>query len=68
MNSPKINVVGIIYQNNHGERYFSRYFTKHCPVASQDPFNLDTFDGQRKFEKGLLEKVGRMNVISKLKP
>jgi hypothetical protein len=61
-------VVGVVYQNNFGERYFSRYFTKSCPNASKDPFNLVTFDGQRKFEKALLDKVGRMNVVSKLKP
>jgi len=30
MSNPKINVIGIVYQNNHGERYFSKYFIKHC--------------------------------------
>ncbi len=68
MSSPKINVVGVIYQNNFGERYFSRYFTKHCPLSSKDPFNLEIFDSQRIFEKALLDKVSRMNVVSKLKP
>lgn len=49
MSSPKINVVGIVYQNSFGERYFSRYFTKHCPLIHREPYNLDSFDGQRKF-------------------
>lgn len=68
MSTPKINVIGVIYQNNFGERYFSRYFTKHCPHIREEPFNLKTFNGQRKFEKALLEKVSRMNVITKLTP
>ena len=68
MSSPKIKVIGIVYQNNFGERYYSKYWTKNCPIAKKEPFNLETFEGQKKFEKALLQKVGRMNVLSKLKP
>jgi hypothetical protein len=68
MLSPKVNVVGVIYQNSFGERYYSKYFTKHCPSVLREPFNLETFEGQRRFEKALLDKVARMNVVSKLKP
>lgn len=68
MSNPKINVVGIIFQNNFGERYYSKYFTKHSTTSTtRGTYNLSVFDDQRKFEKGLLEKVRRMNVVSKLK-
>ena len=49
MSSLKISVVGVVFQNNFGERYFSRYFTRNCPAANREPFNLSCFDGQRKF-------------------
>ena len=68
MSTPKVSIIGVIYQNKFGERYFSRYFTKHCPHINREPYNLEAFDGQRKFEKALLEKVNRMNVVNKLSP
>ena len=63
-----MNVVGIIFQNNFGERYYSKYFNRHCQPLSREPFDLEGFEGQRKFEKALLDKVARMNVVNKLKP
>ena len=49
MNSPKIRVIGVVYQNKFGEKYYSKYFTKHNPNISKEQFNLDNFEGQKKF-------------------
>ena len=49
MNSPKISLVGVVFQNNFNERYYSKYYTKTCPYATKEPFNLESFEGQKKF-------------------
>jgi hypothetical protein len=66
MNNPKVNVVGIVFQNNQGERYYSKYYSQHSQLNRA--FDLSGKEGQKKFERGLLDKVARMNIISKLKP
>lgn len=63
MNSPKVRVVGVVFQNNQGERYYSKYY---APTSGN--FDLTSKEGQKKLERGLLDKVARMNVVSKLKP
>lgn len=56
-------VVAVVFQNNQGERYYSKYY-----APAKGNFDLTTKDGQKKLERGLLDKVARMNVVSKLKP
>lgn len=63
MSSPKVKVVAVVFQNNQGERYYSKYY-----APAKGNFDLTTKDGQKKLERGLLDKVARMNVVSKLKP
>jgi hypothetical protein len=51
----KIKVIGIIFQNNFGARYYSKFFTKHSGIQfKKAPYNLETIDGQKAFEKGIL--------------
>jgi hypothetical protein len=68
MNNPKVNVVGVIFQNKQGERYYSKYYSQHSPANLNRTYDLSNREHQKKFERGLLDKVSRMNVISKLKP
>lgn len=63
MSSPKVKVVGVVFQNNQGERYYSKYYAQ-----STGNFDLTSKESQKKLERGLLDKVARMNVASKLKP
>jgi hypothetical protein len=63
MSSPKVKVVGLIFQNNQGERYYSKYYAQ-----AKGNFDLTSKESQKKLERGLLDKVARMNVVSKLKP
>lgn len=67
INNQKVNVVGLVFQNKQGENYYSKYYTLHS-ILSNKTFDLTSKEGQKKFERGLLDKVGRMNIISKLKP
>ena len=63
MSSPKVKVVAVVFQNNQGERYYSKYYS-----PAKGNFDLTTKDGQKKLERGRLDKVARMNVVSKVKP
>ncbi len=63
MSSPKVKVVAVVFQNNQGERYYSKYY-----AASKGNLDLTSKEAQKKLERGLLDKVARMNVVSKLKP
>ncbi len=67
INNQKVNVVGLVFQNKQGENYYSKYYTLHSSLINKT-FDLTNKDGQKKFERGLLDKVSRMNIISKLKP
>ena len=68
MSNPKVNVVGLVFQNKIGERYYSKYYSRHCQPHLNRLYDLTTKEGQKKFERGLLDKLNIMNVISKLKP
>lgn len=49
MSSPKINVVGVIFQNKQAERYYAKYYSHHSNLNTKGKFNLTTLDGQKKF-------------------
>jgi hypothetical protein len=49
MNNQKVNVVGVLFQNNFGERYYSKYFTKHSKSVIRADYNLEKIEDQKKF-------------------
>lgn len=64
--NPSIKITGILFQNNHGSKYYANYFL-HSRDSKTD-IDLSTETGQTKFEQGLLNKVQRMNIIATLRP
>lgn len=49
MSSPKINVIGLIFQNKQAERYYAKYYSHHSNLSMKGKYNLSIMDGQRKF-------------------
>ena len=61
-----IKITGILFQNNHGSKYYANYYLK-----AKDPktdIDLTNELDQYKFEQGLLTKVQRMNVVAIMRP
>lgn len=64
--NPSIKITGILFQNNHGSKYYANYY-----LSSKDPkadIDLSIEASQNKFEQGLLNKVQRMNIIATMRP
>lgn len=42
MSNPKVNVVGLVFQNKIGERYYSKYYSRHCQPHLNRSYDLTT--------------------------
>lgn len=69
LSSPKVKVIGVIFQNNFGARYYAKYWVKHSSIVfGKAEYDLTGEAGQHKLEKAILAKVRKMNIIANIKP
>ena len=67
--SPKVKALGILLQNRHGAKFYSKYYTKHSALDfSKTEFNLNNDDAKLKLEKSLAQKIKKMNILSSMTP
>ena len=62
--NPEIKISGILFQNDHGSKYYSHYYQQHKTkeLDINDPSTI------KQFEHNLLQKVKRMNILATLRP
>lgn len=48
INNPKVSVVGVVFQNNQGERYHAKYYPQHSNLGNKSA-DLASREGQKKF-------------------
>lgn len=65
-----VKVMAVILQNDQGARFYSKYYLKHFArsVYSSGGTDLSKVEHQRVFEKALLSKAKRMEVLGIMKP
>lgn len=65
-----VKVLAIVLQNDQGVRFYSKYYLKHFAksVYCTGGSDLSKVEHQRVFEKALLSKAKRMEVLGIMKP
>ncbi len=65
-----IKILAVLFLNSDGARFHAKYYTRHFPRSSYVTGGVDLtkFEDQRKYEKALLSKAKRMEVLSGMKP
>lgn len=64
--NPRIKITGVVFQNKHGSKYYSHYYTTKKDAKLDNDLSVDK--NQRKLEQGMRHKIERMNIMSSIKP
>lgn len=57
-----------MFQNKHGSKYYSRYYTDKQNKTTNSSFSLAREENQKKLEQDMRNKIQRMNVMAVIKP
>ena len=57
-----------MFQNKHGSKYYSRYYTDKHNKATDSSSSLAREENQKKLEQDMRNKIQRMNVMAVIKP
>jgi hypothetical protein len=63
--APKVKALGVVLQNRHGAKFYSKYYTKYTTTDfAKTEYNIIKDEGKIKLEKALSQKLKKMNVAS----